>query len=220
MGFSRQEYWSGLPFPSPGNGGSHFLLPTQGSNPGLLHCGRILYPLSHQGNPWWEHCNSPLTATFNHSEQYCQLQSLWPLDLQTLIVLELKVCSFWLTYVRLTHPQPRQPLSYCLPELGVLVSSWVRSYCICFSLSDISLSMMLSRSIRDGEHGRISFFLGLNHILLHKTALPCKLQSSIKGLIKGCFWKCLGDCESCCNECSSPDICSRQWFYLFQIKAQ
>ena len=34
MGFSRQEYWSGLPFPSPGN------FPTQGSNPGLPHCSR------------------------------------------------------------------------------------------------------------------------------------------------------------------------------------
>ena len=31
MGFPRQECWSGLPFPSPGN------LPNQGSNPGLLH---------------------------------------------------------------------------------------------------------------------------------------------------------------------------------------
>ena len=38
MGFSRQEYWSGLPFPSPG------VFPTQGSNPGLLH-----YRLSYQG---------------------------------------------------------------------------------------------------------------------------------------------------------------------------
>ena len=36
--FPRQEYWRGLPFPSPGN----FL--TQGSSPGLLHCGQILYP--------------------------------------------------------------------------------------------------------------------------------------------------------------------------------
>ena len=120
MGFLRQEYWNGLPFPSPGdllyqglslhilhwqagslpqshlgsplyalccavlsrsfmsdslqpNGlqppgsfvhgdspgknsgvGCHFLLqgifPTQGSNPGLPHCKRLLYHLSHQGN--------------------------------------------------------------------------------------------------------------------------------------------------------------------------
>ena len=34
--------------------GCHFLLqgifPTQGSNPGLLHCRQMLYPLSHQGS--------------------------------------------------------------------------------------------------------------------------------------------------------------------------
>ena len=45
LGFSIQEHWSGLPFPSPGD------LPTQGSNPGLLHCWWILYQLSHKGNP-------------------------------------------------------------------------------------------------------------------------------------------------------------------------
>ena len=44
MGFSRQEYWSGLPCPSPG------IFPTQGSNLGLLHCRQTLYPLSHQGS--------------------------------------------------------------------------------------------------------------------------------------------------------------------------
>ena len=36
MGFSRQEYWSGLPFPSPG------IFLTQGSNPGLLHSRQTL----------------------------------------------------------------------------------------------------------------------------------------------------------------------------------
>ena len=35
MEFSRQEYWSGLPFPSPGD------LPDLGLNPGLLHCRQI-----------------------------------------------------------------------------------------------------------------------------------------------------------------------------------
>ena len=47
MGFSRQEYWSGLPFLFLG------IFPTQGLNPGLLHCrnhqmqlyrSNILYP--------------------------------------------------------------------------------------------------------------------------------------------------------------------------------
>jgi len=42
-GFSRQECWSGLPFPSSG------IFPTQESNPGLPHCGQTLYRLSHHG---------------------------------------------------------------------------------------------------------------------------------------------------------------------------
>ena len=51
MGFSRQEYWSGLPFPSPGN------LPHPGMNPGLPHCRQMLYCLSHQGSgqSHWNH---------------------------------------------------------------------------------------------------------------------------------------------------------------------
>jgi len=45
--------------------GSHSLLqgvfPTQGSNPSLLHCRRILYQLSHHGNP--KETLSPSTVT-------------------------------------------------------------------------------------------------------------------------------------------------------------
>ena len=48
MGFFRQEYWSGLPFPPPGN------LPDRGINLHLLcllHCRWILYLMSHHWNP-------------------------------------------------------------------------------------------------------------------------------------------------------------------------
>ena len=44
MGFPRQEYCSGLPFPSLG------IFPTQGSNLHLLVGRQILYHLSHQGS--------------------------------------------------------------------------------------------------------------------------------------------------------------------------
>ena len=53
MGFSRQDYWSGLPFPFPG------VFPTQGSNLGLLHCRQTLYHLSHKGA-------SPLVSTISN----------------------------------------------------------------------------------------------------------------------------------------------------------
>jgi len=43
--FSWQKYWSGLPFPSPGD------LLHPGIKLGLLHCKQILYHLSHQGSP-------------------------------------------------------------------------------------------------------------------------------------------------------------------------
>ena len=49
MEFSRQEYWRGWPFPSPG------IFPAQGSNPGLPHCRLILYQLSHKGSPDSKH---------------------------------------------------------------------------------------------------------------------------------------------------------------------
>ena len=58
MGFSRQEYWSGLLFPSPGD------LPNQGLNPGLLHCRQTLYHLSHQGRFKLKVCGNLNPAIF------------------------------------------------------------------------------------------------------------------------------------------------------------
>ena len=58
MGFSRQEYWSGLPFPPPGD------LPQPGIELTSPACQVDSLPLSHPGNPqrelfdttatWWE----------------------------------------------------------------------------------------------------------------------------------------------------------------------
>ena len=43
--FSRQEYWSGFPFPSPGD------LPHLGIKPRSQHCRQVLYQLSHERSP-------------------------------------------------------------------------------------------------------------------------------------------------------------------------
>ena len=61
MEFPRQEYWSGLPFPSPGD------LPNLGIEPGSLHCRQTLYCLSHQGSQL-------LLGVFNLNES--QLENL------------------------------------------------------------------------------------------------------------------------------------------------
>ena len=42
MEFSRQEYWNGLSFPSPGD------LPNPGIEPRSPHCRQTFYRLSHQ----------------------------------------------------------------------------------------------------------------------------------------------------------------------------
>ena len=47
MEFSRQKYWSGLPFPSPGR----CSISTQGSDPCHLHWQAGSLPMSHQGSP-------------------------------------------------------------------------------------------------------------------------------------------------------------------------
>ena len=61
MEFSRPEYWSGQPFPSPG------IFPTQESSQDLLHCRWILYQLSYQGNKkikklkvWYKKFSKPI----------------------------------------------------------------------------------------------------------------------------------------------------------------
>ena len=59
MGFPREEYWSGLPFPSPGD-----LSRPRGCNVGVPCCRQILYHLSHQRSPprKWEVSQSTLPA--------------------------------------------------------------------------------------------------------------------------------------------------------------
>ena len=52
MGFYRQEYWSGLPFPPPED------LSDTGIEPGLLHCRQILHRLSYREVAFY-YCSSP-----------------------------------------------------------------------------------------------------------------------------------------------------------------
>ena len=78
MEFSRQECWSGLPFPSPGD------LPDPGIEPRSPACGQTLYRLSHQGSlcgcvlsriqlfatPWAVAHQAPLSMGFPKQEYW------------------------------------------------------------------------------------------------------------------------------------------------------
>ena len=91
MGFPRQEYWSGLPFSSPGD------LPDQGSNPHLLHCRQILYHLSYQGS----HCGYSLpdpSATWDQPHTSSWRKGFSAMSREGFRVLKLKICSRQVTW--------------------------------------------------------------------------------------------------------------------------
>ena len=90
MGFSRQEYWSGLPFPSPGD------LPNQGSNLGLLYCRQTLYHLSHQGSLEFsrateKHMTPRSPAVFNISS-FCLIYNSPPRMYQGSLKIQIQLC--------------------------------------------------------------------------------------------------------------------------------
>ena len=98
-GFSRQEYWSGLPCPSPG------FFPTQESSPGLLHCRQILYHLSPQGSPqileWVAYPfsrESSLTQELNRDLPHYR-QMLYQLSYQGSSSTDTYICIYMHTYV-------------------------------------------------------------------------------------------------------------------------
>ena len=73
MGFSRQEYWSGLPFPPPG------IFPTQGSNLHLLHWQVDSLPAEPSRKP------EEVSGIMLHSVQFSRWvvsDTLWPHESQ------------------------------------------------------------------------------------------------------------------------------------------
>ena len=61
MEFSREEYWGGWPFPSPGD------LPDPGIKPGSFAFRQILYQLSDQGSPKCSISTHTHTHTHTHT---------------------------------------------------------------------------------------------------------------------------------------------------------
>ena len=66
MGFSRQEYWSGLPFPSPGD------LPDRGSEPGAPALEADALTSQPPGNP-----DLTIRHTFHHLSHYIVLTPMF-----------------------------------------------------------------------------------------------------------------------------------------------
>ena len=80
----RQPPWLLCPWDFPGKATGvvgHFLLqgifPTQGSNPGFLHCRQSLYLLSHQGSPYFSVNSSNTIPCFSYNFVFLTVPLIW-----------------------------------------------------------------------------------------------------------------------------------------------
>ena len=173
LGFSRQEYWSGLPFHPPGDL----------SDPGLnlcllrlLHCRKDSLPLSHVGSPNWRAFISIKYLIRNNFDfQYCDA----PVSVRLFFFMVIpflffeKLLYHFFIVVALFYIPPMihkgsYPLQYLLFSVlfcfnGGLINDCgnirVISYDTCLCLWLTSLGMIISGFIHVTTNGIILFFL-------------------------------------------------------------
>ena len=90
MGFSRQEYWSGFPFPPPKD------LPSPGTEPASLALQGDSLPLRHLGRPYINYTVDLIAAT--RTRYGAQVMCVW---------------AVWASLA--THPLPLHPTRRDLP---------------------------------------------------------------------------------------------------------
>ena len=73
MGFPREEYWSGLPFSSPGD----LLDPVIEPGSPALTGGLFTTEAPGSPNELWSHANSVMAFVGNPNESFCILVKLW-----------------------------------------------------------------------------------------------------------------------------------------------
>ena len=150
MGFSRQEQWSGLPFPPPGD------LPDPRIEPGSPALQLILYHLSHQGSPeclmrWLQikkHCRFQVSSFLilcNYNEPFLD----WIVTLDEKRILY----NNWLDWGEppehsQSHhfPKPKKSQGHCL------VVCWLIHYSSLNPSEPSHLRSVLSKSMRGTDH--------------------------------------------------------------------
>ena len=125
MGFSRQEYWSGLPFPPPG------IFQTQGSNPGLLH---LLHwqvdssPLSPLGSPSRTMAKKTRSSGWRHSADRAWVQTELEADWDWRR--ERRLGWKWITIEAITLRAWSQKIKYPLSHQK-LIANQLKSSLVC-----------------------------------------------------------------------------------------
>ena len=123
MGFSRQKYWSGLPFPSPGD------LPRPRDGTFVSCIGRqILYCLRHQGSPSvvlktaWMEIIGCIFKTWQN------LERLWllPMIADRGSSLKKKMCSWPLNKKRGFHTVKDLCVTYNRSPISAVPHPWIQ----------------------------------------------------------------------------------------------
>ena len=100
MGFSKQDYWNGLPFPSPGD------LPDPGIEPASTPLARVFFTTEPPGKPMYVlrvHCKKQWVLPFNlvskienDKVSWIHKSQMFPDSVQVLKHIRKLLCSFFL----------------------------------------------------------------------------------------------------------------------------
>ena len=126
MGFSRQEYWSGLPFPSPGD------LPDSGIEPRSPASQADSLPIELGGKPFL-HLYFTMFHFYNQHEIFCEIKNFSKLTsklhaeeenyiLYCLILLEIKILIYTIINKH-THHHPLPTPSSTGSNRGIVVKN-------------------------------------------------------------------------------------------------
>ena len=91
MKFSRQEFWSGLPFPSPG----HLPSPAIEPRSPALQADSLLSEPQGKPFPWLRPCYLPLTDPYNYIGSTQRIQDILHLKMFNVIILRKFLCAMW-----------------------------------------------------------------------------------------------------------------------------
>ena len=112
------------------------IFPTQGSNPGLLHCRRILYQLNHKGSPLssYPHHYSNGEKNIKHTDSVVGIGNISSVQFSLSVVSDsLRHNGLQCTRLSCPSPTPRASSNSCLSSLWChpTVSSFVVPFSSC-----------------------------------------------------------------------------------------
>ena len=155
------------------------IFPTQGSNPGVLHCRRILYQLSHKGSPVWG--AEPIPAPHHSLAHHCWVSTPHSPFSTDETALRSSACFESVYFILLTKPWASWMARLILSHHCLTGNARVASQQTFLNSSDF-ISLFLSMILNQGALSNISFAQLTDQYLGTTTRLP-HCPTSLVGLL-------------------------------------